>query len=519
MAIIIHSSDIYEKTYTPLKDNTINSVEVPIKKVSITHEENVNVYSTSSIIDESELSTTSTYDDNSAQQPFKYATSQYYIERIYNEVNIKLKKITVNSFNIPKLRGNKKTINLTNNKIKFDFDTRVEFYDAYNDSGIGGQPITDAPKSSTTKNGLFVNDMDIDKTFNGYIGNINNGGYPNATVLTRLQIQNNHNENNIAFSVTSSGTFSGTEYSTTIQPITSSKVIAFEKEVAVQENDDYYIVPTFTVICGYRADLCYRWDESNQLEFPDDIPTEWAQRDSRIIRYNVTPMAINMNLDGDIITIALDEVVQTYGDTVNKKNSYKADGNELIQSTNTYNDSNAVDKFAQEIINQYSNGKETAVLLCSIGNYYDESGKLVIGTKQYRGSYSTLITFVGIRPFQGKYMIIFNGDITNNAYAVQYSNEQANVEKDQDLNYIIVDENSIFYRVYNENYSIIVNVLCEKLNRLFEVGDEVIPYTYTAYGEKPLSTYKNGNHKVYKVIGVQLIDEGICWQKLTIQEK
>ena len=43
MAIIIHSSDIYEKSYTPLKDNIINSIETSAKNVSTTYGENINV--------------------------------------------------------------------------------------------------------------------------------------------------------------------------------------------------------------------------------------------------------------------------------------------------------------------------------------------------------------------------------------------------------------------------------------------------------------------------------------------
>lgn len=516
MAIIIHSSDIYDKSYTPLKDNIINSIETSAKNVSTTYTENINVYSSSANIEDTEISQSVIYDEHQDEQVWGYGGSEYYWEKIYNQVFIKVRKITINSFTIPKVSETKKITKLTNNKLKIDFNTKVDYYENAHDISNSGDTFDDVTKS-TNQNGLFVNDLNAEFIFNGKVAD----KYGTVKITSQVKITNNINENNINFTVTSSGTFGsyGNTSSTIIQPITSSKVLTFEKEVEVQEENDYYIVPTFTVICGYDARICYRWEESNPVAYSDEAPTSWTRKEANVTRYDVKPISINMNLDGNIISIDLKEKVQTFGDTVNRKNSYKTDENELIQITNTYNGKNAVEKFAKDILTHYTNGKEIAELQCSISNYYDESGKLVIGTKQYRGSYSTLITFAGIRPFQGKYMIIFSGDIANNAYAVQYSNEQVNVEKDRNLNYIIVDENSIFYKVYNENYSIIVNVLCEKLNRLFEVGDEVIPYTYTAYGEKPLSTYKNGDHKVYKVIGVQLIDEGICWQKLTIQEK
>lgn len=49
--------------------------------------------------------------------------------------------------------------------------------------------------------------------------------------------------------------------------------------------------------------------------------------------------------------------------------------NELIQDTNTN-----LERFPNDLLANYGKGKEVATLLCSIGEYYDENGNLVIST-------------------------------------------------------------------------------------------------------------------------------------------
>lgn len=521
MAIIIHSSDIYEKSYTPLKDNIIKTVEVPIKAVSTTYEYDTNVFNSEKSIEEYIINNISDNVQNKGDGAFITSAGTGRDERLANAVILTKKYITVEAFEIIKSRNNEHITNITSN-INVEVNSKVDFYDnidcTYNaDSNTFDTtiPTTIIPTETKVQSNFDV--ADYEKIFViADTVDLNNPSPYGYTLSSKVAISHTNNNENIKFNVMSggSGAIDITIFSSD-KEMPLSRLVGNSPEII--DNQNSYLVQSFDVFCGYDVSLCYAWAESQEKS--GSTSTIWTTRTAKQVCYRVNPLSIILNINGDKIRLNVQDGTVQYGDTVNRKNSYKTDGNELIQSTNTYNGKNAVEKFAQDISTHYTNGKEIAEIQCSISNYYDESGKLVIGTKQYRGSYSTLITFAGIRPFQGKYMIIFNGDIANNAYAVQYSNEQVNVEKDRNLNYIIVDENSIFYKVYNENYSIIVNVLCEKLNRLFEVGDEVIPYTYTAYGEKPLSTYKNGDRKIYKVIGVQLIDEGICWQKLTIQEK
>ena len=53
---------------------------------------------------------------------------------------------------------------------------------------------------------------------------------------------------------------------------------------------------------------------------------------------------------------------------------------------------------------------------------------------------------------------------------------------------------------------------------MFQKYDKVEPYIFTSKGEVPLSKDKNGNPKVFEVIGVDFSYSGVPWQILTVQE-
>lgn len=101
----------------------------------------------------------------------------------------------------------------------------------------------------------------------------------------------------------------------------------------------------------------------------------------------------------------------------------------------------ATDFISQKIIEEYKNGKETAKIMCSISDYYDE----------------------------------------------------------------------------NEKEKITVSKKSSRLS--FDIGDEVIPMVFSADGvDRPMSRYKGGSAKVFRVCGLKFIYDGAVWQELTLQE-
>lgn len=49
--------------------------------------------------------------------------------------------------------------------------------------------------------------------------------------------------------------------------------------------------------------------------------------------------------------------------------------NEFFQNTTNYSGENVFDSLSKRVISQYKDGKETATILCSISDYYDENGE------------------------------------------------------------------------------------------------------------------------------------------------
>ncbi len=154
-----------------------------------------------------------------------------------------------------------------------------------------------------------------------------------------------------------------------------------------------------------------------------------------------TPKSVEITFYGDTIGIDLTDKTITIGEG-NKPLSF--DGNELMQTTNRLNTATsgevgAVEYLYENTLNAFKYGKETATIRCSIGEYKDQSGNVVISPNR--------------------------------------------------------DE------------------------RIFKVGDEVIPMVYTNIGDKAMSNYKDGNDKIFKVLATNIHAQGVAWQDLTLQEK
>lgn len=94
---------------------------------------------------------------------------------------------------------------------------------------------------------------------------------------------------------------------------------------------------------------------------------------------------LTIQLLGNLIEIDLqNETVKLHFEgKANSKNVFSVEGNELMQTTSyTQTGENSIVKNYGKTLNEYANGKETATLLCSISDYYDEENKLTISKSQ-----------------------------------------------------------------------------------------------------------------------------------------
>ena len=99
---------------------------------------------------------------------------------------------------------------------------------------------------------------------------------------------------------------------------------------------------------------------------------------------NYIPQYLEISFNGNKIGIFVEDSTVTYGSGTKP---FSLDGNELLQDSATTNGILTSEFLANNILAQYQNGRETATLLCSISDYYDEQGNKVIGIDQDKMSF------------------------------------------------------------------------------------------------------------------------------------
>lgn len=181
-------------------------------------------------------------------------------------------------------------------------------------------------------------------------------------------------------------------------------------------------------------------------------------------------------------------------------------GADTIEIIKVYNKNSICLQF-QDTLLEYSNGKETATILCDIYNYD-------VGVKFKVLSYELLD--------DGSVYCRLKTDNINDIYDISnmgyiYVNGIEGFVRD-------IDEEEFILFVYFNDASVIDyleknEITINKKSNLFNIGDVVIPMVYGANGvDKPLSKYKDGTPKKFKVLGNRIFYDGAVWQELTLQE-
>lgn len=116
----------------------------------------------------------------------------------------------------------------------------------------------------------------------------------------------------------------------------------------------------------------------NPTQYNGLYPAKVVEIQQNVVRGEIT-------IYGDTIGISLENgnisyIKNSNGETVegSGNNPYTLGGNELLQSGGTVNGEPITKHLASNVLREYSNGKETVSILCSIDKYYDKNGNLVI---------------------------------------------------------------------------------------------------------------------------------------------
>lgn len=227
-------------------------------------------------------------------------------------------------------------------------------------------------------------------------------------------------------------------------------------------------------------------------------------------------------------------------------------------------------EFYKNILDEYNNGKETATLTCTMSQYLDTDGEVVIDADAYNlvdlnyftgqdfefdkntntAKVSSGKQLDGLHIFcvigssmQGSIMTYEDGriyikDQFTRSAKVRLELDLYDVEGDED-NYILSIDTSYlpqgFYTlsfdlIVSDGYVMFANLQINRgkvkpyqkhLKMHFSEGDIVIPMKYTSSGtDVGISLYNNdiNTPKQFKVTGVELFYDGVTRQKLTLQE-
>lgn len=197
---------------------------------------------------------------------------------------------------------------------------------------------------------------------------------------------------------------------------------------------------TFKTLVGNARDIkntknyyCIIKKDDNNFELCYDICTYFTITKGEGDFDNSYIKNYNINIYIDQIPTETENISNGTG-----ANVYEMSTNEVIQNNTKINGVTVGENLSNHILSEYANGKETATLLCEIGEYYNENGELEISIKD--------------------------------------------TEKPM----------------------------------VFEIGQSVIPYVPSVNGEEPMSRYSNGDPKKFIITGIQFIEDGAVWQKLTL---
>lgn len=111
------------------------------------------------------------------------------------------------------------------------------------------------------------------------------------------------------------------------------------------------------------------------------------------------------------------------------------------------------------------------------------------------------------------------GEPSQNSFAIESSelNQDQTLYNGQIASVVLANE--IIDNYKNGKETAVIRCSVPSDLSVYQIGDEVVPMVYGEDGEdRPMSLYKDGTPKVFRVVGTKFIYDGAVWQELTLQE-
>lgn len=452
MAIIIPSKNIYGTSKNDIiRRNRIDKIEVNANKVNVqidkenlSYVETIFVQSSNGVVTGQTTYTSSNkaYDTDSVTivQTGGTASNVEFQLLTYSEMKLGYLSIPIKIY--ADSYQDKYITDLYSGKDQ-DGNDRIEYtmdYTSIQLSASGSWQYSDSLQKYPSQSDTVTFSV---STNNPIIAN-KTGKILNDKLSENPQNQVNVVDNNINYAFAMTQTFRPQNATSSVTlSVSNSLSLADETNVSIanftegtDENGEYFAI-TLNVLVSRVITTLINSDYESVYVMANEIPNP---RPMSGTQYWDVATQIQFTFHGETRFLNVAEMIEYIGDKDGKQ-VFSIDNNELLQTSNVYSGQNAIQKAFGKTLSQYINGKETAVIRCSISEYKDENRIVKIDPKT-------------------------------------------------------------------------------STKMMFAIGDEVIPMVYTANGiDRPMSIYKDGSKKVFRVVGMNPYYDGAVWQELTIQEK
>lgn len=366
MAIVIPSSNIYDKKNSVVLDNALSKIEVEATKVSTQYTEGV-AYSNENIKPlAGEVSVSERKQENYELSSYRYHARSAFCFAYAGYIDYWKWSLVIH---IPKTQIDKKVVYLNN------------IYANAND-GFSSKSLT-CTIFGTRYEGIASGDIQIsaNSSSGDNVYSLTGMSYREGGVIsekTDVEIMNNLPE--IERSWNNNGAEGSEWYSISAKAKTSYKYdVAFMDGSKIEDLGDTYRV-TLNVVAGATAlklkGLGYKQATGSGDIYPDLSGQHSV--DGSYTRYE--PKSLSLSLYGKIIEYKIDTenmVVKNYN--TDATGTISISKNEFIQSENVYEESdgtgkNAVNYLYGKVLTDYTKGKETATIECPISDYDENDG-------------------------------------------------------------------------------------------------------------------------------------------------
>ena len=326
MAIIIPSKNIYEINNPKIRDNVVDNVSIGIKNVSLMNNTNTQVFI-------NEYNSITRYGGRGEYDiHFDNANDKQYV--VYAGYDISY-KFSIEEIVIPRKINNGYVSNLLLRNFEGNNNISITLK-GYLVKGVAVQDILFTNNSLKTGNAInYLENSREETTFE----------------LPSSEIKYEYNGAEVSISLPNYGNLiEATFYTDTL--------------------NDTFVVKNISFLCGVEKLAKMSAEASGIFDIEKDIEfTLVGDYES----YETNSIEITIN--GNTTTLKLVDDTKKVG---NGGKPFSLSGNELLQDNANTNGMLTTEVLANNILNEYRNGKETAVIRCSIGNYYDEEGNKVI---------------------------------------------------------------------------------------------------------------------------------------------